>query len=83
MVRKKAGPGRPRKRETPLSRWIDQAGKTREEIAERLVITRTYLDRLCRAERRPSLPLAVEIEKLTDGAVPVEVWTRVPGHRGE
>jgi hypothetical protein len=77
---KRARPGRPRKRETPLSRWIDQSGKTRDEIAERLVITRIHLDRLCRADRRPSLELAIEIEKLTDGAVPAEIWTRVPAH---
>jgi plasmid maintenance system antidote protein VapI len=72
--------GRPRKRETPLSRWIDRAGKTRDEVAERLVITRTHLDRLCNAARRPSLELALEIEKLTDGEVPASVWTRVPAH---
>jgi hypothetical protein len=80
MAMKKRGRGRPRKRETPLSRWIDEAGKSRDEVAARLVIGRTYLDSLCRAERRPSLELAVEIEKLTNGAVPVEVWTRVPAH---
>jgi transcriptional regulator with XRE-family HTH domain len=81
VVKKQVGRGRPRKRETVLSRWIDEAGKTREEVAQRLFIARTYLDRICRGERRPGLELAIEIEQLTGGAVPVEVWKRVPPHR--
>jgi DNA-binding XRE family transcriptional regulator len=66
--------GRPRKRETKLSRWLDQAGMTREEAAGELGVTRQYLDRVCRGVNRPSLPLAVKIEKFTRGAVPVEEW---------
>ena len=66
--------GRPRKRETKLSRWLDQAGMTREKAAGELGVTRQYLDRVCRGANRPSLPLAVKIEKFTRGAIPVEEW---------
>jgi transcriptional regulator with XRE-family HTH domain len=66
--------GRPRKRETKLSRWLDQAGVSREQAAGELGVTRQYLDRVCRGVNRPSLPLAVKIEKFTRGAVPVEEW---------
>jgi hypothetical protein len=74
--------GRPRKRESTLSRWIDSQTLTRDALATRLAIQRTYLDKLCRAESRPSLELAVEIEKMTRGAVPASDWLTVPPHTG-
>lgn len=66
--------GRPRKRETKLSHWLDQAGMTREQAAGELGVTRQYLDRVCRGVNRPSLLLAVKIAKFTRGAIPVEDW---------
>ncbi|MCL4755927.1 MAG: helix-turn-helix transcriptional regulator [Myxococcales bacterium] len=68
--------GRPRKRETKLSRWIDAAGTTREAVATKLGVHRTYLDMLCRGARKPSLQLAVEIERLTRGAIPAAEWVK-------
>jgi hypothetical protein len=79
-IRKRLGPGRPRKSESKLSRWLDAAGMTRYELAERLKIGRGHADRICRGERRPSLELAVEIERLTDGAIPASTWTSIPKH---
>lgn len=73
----KRSPGRPRKKETKLSRWIDASGMTRDEAAEKLAINRTHLDMLCRGSRRPGLTLAVEIEKLTKGAIPAAEWVSV------
>jgi DNA-binding XRE family transcriptional regulator len=73
--------GRPRKRETQLSKWIDSSGMTREEVAEKLGIARQHLDRLCRAENRPSLTLAADIEKMTRGAVPAVEWARMRIYR--
>lgn len=69
--------GRPRKRETKLSRWIDASGMTRDEVAARLGVARQHVDRLCRAENRPSLTLAAEIEKLTRGAVRAVDWATI------
>lgn len=72
--------GRPRKQETPLSRWLDRTGKSRQELADELGIARSHVDRLCRGDRRPSLELALDIEKLTDGAVAASEWASVPRH---
>lgn len=74
--------GRPRKVESKLSRWIDGESLLRDAVAARLGIQRTYLDKLCRSESRPSLELAVDIEKMTRGAVPAADWLRVPPHTG-
>jgi len=79
--RAKRGRGRPRKRETSLSRWIDASGMTRDELAAELGIARTHLDKLCRAATRPSLLLAAEIEKLTRGAVRAAEWAEVRVYR--
>ena len=74
MAQAKRSPGRPRKRENHLARWIDASGKTRDQVAAELGVNRTYLDMLCRGARRPGLPLAVAIEKLTRGAIPPSEW---------
>jgi hypothetical protein len=73
----KRSPGRPRKKETNLSRWIDASGMTRDEAAEKLAVNRTHLDILCRGDGRPGLALALAIEKLTDGAIPAADWVQV------
>ena len=75
--------GRPRKRQTPLSRWLDKSRFSRDEFAAKLGITRTSLDRLCRADRRPSLALALRIEEETSGAVTVRDWQSVEAHAGD
>ena len=80
-TRKVRSRGRPRKNErSPLSRWIDAQSLTRDEAARLLDITRPHIDRLCRGDRRPSLPLALKIERVTDGAVPVDAWSKTKPH---
>lgn len=69
--------GRPRKRETRLSRWIDASGVSRDEVASKLEINRTHLDKICRGSRRPGLALALAIEKLTDGEIAAADWLQV------
>ena len=73
--------GRPRKRETRFSRWIDASGMTRDDVAEELGIARTHVDKLCRAATRPSLTLAANIEKLTGGSIPAAEWASSRIHR--
>ena len=80
MGRKARQRGRPRKATNRFGRWIDTKGQTREQVAERLRITRAHLDRLCRGDRRPDLELAFAIEALTRGAVPAKSWLKVPRH---
>jgi hypothetical protein len=36
---------------------------------------------ICRAESRPGLALAFEIERLTRGALPASEWINAPIHR--
>jgi len=66
--------------ETKLSAWLDAVGMTRYDLAERLTIARGHVDKICNGERRPSLELAIEIERITKGAVPAAYWTSVPKH---
>jgi hypothetical protein len=80
---KPRGRGRPRKKESPLSRWVDASGLTRDAAAGRFGITRQHLDRLCRADRRPSLLLALKIEGVTEGTVPVTAWSKTKPHSGD
>jgi transcriptional regulator with XRE-family HTH domain len=62
---------------------LDEEGITRADVAERLGISRPHVDFICRGDRRPSLELALKIEALTDGAVPVSLWTKVPKHSSD
>ena len=73
----KRSPGRPRKRETKFSRWIDASRMTRDEVAVALDVNRTHLDKVCRGGCRPGLALALQIEKLTQGAIPAAEWLNV------
>jgi transcriptional regulator with XRE-family HTH domain len=84
MGRSKTRPrGRPRNEQTKFSKWIDSTSASRNDVAVRLGVGRTYLDKLCRGASRPSLELAIEIEKLTKGEVPAADWLRVPAHTGD
>ena len=74
MVSKPRGVGRPRTYENALSRWIDAAGRTREDVAKALRIPKPSLDRICRDERRPNLDLAFQIERVTGGKIPAKSW---------
>jgi transcriptional regulator with XRE-family HTH domain len=81
MVRAKCrARGRPRKRETKLSLWLDAAGITRDALAKQLELARGYVDLICSGSRRPSLEVALRIEKLTRGAVPASSWLTAPKH---
>jgi transcriptional regulator with XRE-family HTH domain len=74
--------GRPRKEENALARWIDKTERgNREKVAMELGITRKYLDRLCRSERRPSLALALNIEAKT--GIKVAQWGTVAAHSAD
>jgi transcriptional regulator with XRE-family HTH domain len=83
MVRPRKRGGPPRLATNALGRWIDRKDITRNEVAERLGISRRYLDRLCSDTRRPNLELAVAIEDLTRGKVKVRSWLKTPRHSGD
>lgn len=47
---------------------------SRDEVALKLGVARTYLDKLCRGQHRAGLDVALRLEKLTRGAIPVSDW---------
>lgn len=64
-----------------LTDAIKSLGLKRAIVADQLGIGRAYLSGLERGKKTPSLDLAVRIERLTCGAVPVSSWvTGSVGH---
>lgn len=57
-----------------LTDAIARSGKTRSQFAEELGVGRPYLSMLESGKKRPSLELAIRIERLTGGAVPASSW---------
>lgn len=70
----KKRPGRPPTRpvgeRTPLERWIDGSGLTREEVRARLGWPSSTFYDVLGGRITPSLSHAVQVEDLTGGAVP-------------
>jgi transcriptional regulator with XRE-family HTH domain len=79
---KPRGRGRPRASENALSKWIDGSGRTREQVAKALGVTKSSLDRYCRGERTPTLGAALAIEKVTGGAIRARSWLRRSSRQG-
>lgn len=57
-----------------LTDAITRSGKTRTQFANELGIGRPFLSMLESGKKRPSLELAVRIERLTGGQVPASSW---------
>jgi transcriptional regulator with XRE-family HTH domain len=80
VARSKRRVGRPVEKRSKLGVWVDERGWTRRQLAEKLGIELSSAARLCSGARRPSLETAIQIEDLTDGAVPVRYWLQIPAH---
>ncbi len=59
-----------------LKLHIASSGRSRKDWAEDLGISRSFLSLLEAGQKRPSLELAVRIERATGGAVPVQSWVQ-------
>jgi len=57
-----------------LKDFIKASGESQAIWAGRLKVGRGYLSELINGNRRPSLTVAVRIERATDGAVPATIW---------
>ena len=73
--------GRPRKAENRLSRWIDEhcsegpGNQTaRDRFAKLAEIDVSRVSQICRGHHRPGMTVAARIEKITNGAVPLQYW---------
>lgn len=62
-----------------LAKFISESGKNRSAWAVMLGISRSYLSEILSGNRRPSLELAVSIERKTNGAVPASSWIEPEG----
>jgi transcriptional regulator with XRE-family HTH domain len=80
VARSKRRVGRPVLKRSKLGVWIDERGWTRQQLADKLGIELGSAARLCSGGRRPSLEVALKIEALTEGAVPVSYWIEIPAH---
>lgn len=54
---------------TPLANWMKTNGKTDQWLAEQIGRDRTSALRIRRGQSIPPLPIAVVIERVTNGAV--------------
>ena len=57
-----------------LSEWLDAQAISRAEFARRCEYDPSNLTKLLRGAVRPSLDVAVRIERVTEGAVPATGW---------
>ncbi len=72
--------GRPPARWGRLALYIEQSGLSRQKVAEKLGVSRKFLDNICREVRRPGPQLAQRIEELTCGEVKVAYLLALPKH---
>lgn len=60
--------------------FLSDASLTQERFAELLGISQGMLSKLCTGRTKPSLSLAIKIERETGGLVPASIWI---GHSAE
>lgn len=57
-----------------LTTYLSETSTSQAKLSEALGISRGHMSLLASGERKPSLELAVAIERATDGAVPASSW---------
>lgn len=57
--------------------WIRNVGGS-AVAAERLGVSRSYIDMMKNGQRSPGLRTAERIERATDGAIPMKAWIEAP-----
>ena len=59
-----------------LAKYLKESGRSAMEFSRSVGAAPSQISRLLSGERGPSIPLALEIERETDGAVPVASWVK-------
>lgn len=59
---------------TQLAKYLSEHGLSQAEFAATVESRQSFISRLANGVAKPSLAMAVEIERATGGAVPVESW---------
>lgn len=62
-----------------LREYMAREGITSRSVAERIGVVPVYLSQILGGHRRPSLDLAIRIERETGSAVPCRAWRREEG----
>jgi transcriptional regulator with XRE-family HTH domain len=57
-----------------LKSWLSANNLTQTQFAARLGVSTPHLSLLISGKKRPSLSLALKIERATNGTVPVSIW---------
>jgi len=65
-----------RKASLSLSKWLELHGKTQLWLADRLGVSNATASRLVRGLSMPRAALALDVQRLTNGAVTVESMAR-------
>jgi transcriptional regulator with XRE-family HTH domain len=66
---------------TLLKSYLDAKGEKQSKFADRINTTAATISRICAGSLRPSLALAHEIERATNGEVPTETWVKAEATR--
>lgn len=56
-----------------LSTYLKANGVTQEAFAEQIGVSQAHIAKIC-GVKKPSLAVALRIERATDGAVPASSW---------
>lgn len=64
--------------DTPLARHMAENEISDADFAELIDKDRTLVNRLRRGKVRPTLDMALAIERVTGGAVPMQAWALPP-----
>lgn len=59
---------------TPLAAWLNANGMTMREFGRRIGIPHSKLSGIVDGKAMPSLIVSYEVERLTQGEVPMESW---------
>jgi transcriptional regulator with XRE-family HTH domain len=64
---------------TPLDAYLKQAGISDADFATQIKRDRSIVNKLRRGKiKQPTFEVAMEIERATDGAIPMQAWTDLP-----
>lgn len=64
---------------TPLAKWLNKTGMTSRELMRRIGYgSSAGFNDFVKGEKLPALPILYEIERATQGEVPIECWMSLP-----
>jgi transcriptional regulator with XRE-family HTH domain len=75
---------RPNLGNSPLAKWLNRVGMSRKDFGQRIgMSSAAKLNEWMEGQRSPTLAVMYEIERLTEGQVPIEAWLGTKQTKGE